>query len=143
MCRLECVAAKPGQLGRRTRQPQWPASRLSPDQMKLSQEFLLRWVGIAMCRPKHLWTRTDVRCNDQGDGLQRTQRRDTRKPRTDAQGARSLRGLVSYRPTIQRASVREEDCLVLADDSAALASKHHWLIVACDACDTVIDPTQA
>jgi hypothetical protein len=22
---------------------------------------------------------------------------------------------------------------------AALASKHHWLIVACDACDTVID----
>jgi hypothetical protein len=24
---------------------------------------------------------------------------------------------------------------------AALASKHHWLIVACDARDTVIDPT--
>src|SRR3974390_3403182 len=23
--------------------------------------------------------------------------------------------------------------------SAALASKHHWLIIACDACDTVID----
>ena len=23
--------------------------------------------------------------------------------------------------------------------SAALASKHHWLVIACDACDTVID----
>ena len=23
--------------------------------------------------------------------------------------------------------------------SAALASKHHWLIIACDACDTVVD----
>jgi len=23
--------------------------------------------------------------------------------------------------------------------AAALASKHHWLIIACDACDTVID----
>ena len=28
---------------------------------------------------------------------------------------------------------------VLADNSAALASKHHWLVIACDACDTVID----
>jgi len=29
--------------------------------------------------------------------------------------------------------------MVLADDAAVRISKHHWLVIACDSCGTIID----
>ena len=53
---------------------------------------------------------------DTAHGLQRTQRRNPRKPRTHAAGARGIRGCARHRQTIQRASIREKDRVVLADN---------------------------
>ena len=76
---------------------------------------------------------------DTAHGLQRTQRRNPRKPRTHAAGARGIRGCARHRQTIQRASIREKDRVVLADNRRCAGAKHHWLVIACDACDTIID----
>ena len=75
----------------------------------------------------------------QGDGLQRTQRRNPRQHHADA--ARVAHNAANWRPSaasLQRFPPKAI-CVVLAQDCCGSYFKHHWLIIACDSCGTVVD----
>src|SRR6476659_3942555 len=46
---------------------------------------------------------------------------------------------IGDRPSLQRNPVHQGLCLLLVQDCGRLTSKHHWLVIACDSCDSVVD----
>jgi ribosomal protein L44E len=73
------------------------------------------------------------------NGLQRTQRRNSRQHRADATRLGSAAG--------RAGNVRRFNARLSAKGSAwfwpkiaaAITSKHHWLVIACDSCGTMVD----